>query len=372
MIHLIRSNKLVLIKDAEVDELMGQLLLDEEKHPPTFLNVMRSISEESIQRASSVTVLGTVDFLELLEFQLVGSHLSLVGLNHLYRRAREGVDVCEFSLFVAELTNPNCIHSTAAGIQKVLTLLPKPNVALVSRYPGILDNGSKYLVFPIRSIVPMDFDCIIVAENKGCIVRTPQGDIVYIDNNHNRVKSQQMLLERFVKGELSNAASLFLECYTNNPKAPFHCDLLWQAIGHAGKARRSLLVYTRGHATQLLSSLIPPSYLHQTSHCIRECDRVASMDCPREDVKNALLRGSLGGGLLRMSSRPTAGLPPGFTTVVAEARVQVHYPLKCKLCACIDVEMMVCGKCRAARYCSKKCQLGHWKVHKKECLHFNK
>ena len=33
---------------------------------------------------------------------------------------------------------------------------------------------------------------------------------------------------------------------------------------------------------------------------------------------------------------------------------------------------MKCGQCRAVRYCSKKCQVEHWKTHKTKCKIFKK
>ena len=32
------------------------------------------------------------------------------------------------------------------------------------------------------------------------------------------------------------------------------------------------------------------------------------------------------------------------------------------------VRLRVCARCRAVRYCSRECQLGHWREHKSECV----
>lgn len=39
----------------------------------------------------------------------------------------------------------------------------------------------------------------------------------------------------------------------------------------------------------------------------------------------------------------------------------------CGACGVEGTKMMQCGKCKAARYCSKECQRSHWKEHKNSC-----
>jgi hypothetical protein len=41
---------------------------------------------------------------------------------------------------------------------------------------------------------------------------------------------------------------------------------------------------------------------------------------------------------------------------------------RCERCGRTDVKMRLCGKCRAARYCSEACQRAAWKQHKKTCV----
>jgi TPR repeat protein len=41
---------------------------------------------------------------------------------------------------------------------------------------------------------------------------------------------------------------------------------------------------------------------------------------------------------------------------------------RCERCGRTDVKMRLCGKCRAARYCSEACQRAAWKLHKQTCV----
>ena len=46
-----------------------------------------------------------------------------------------------------------------------------------------------------------------------------------------------------------------------------------------------------------------------------------------------------------------------------------------KVCMCclvkVDASGFRCGACRTARYCSRECQVKHWKVHKNICVDSN-
>lgn len=42
-------------------------------------------------------------------------------------------------------------------------------------------------------------------------------------------------------------------------------------------------------------------------------------------------------------------------------------PLSCDLCKKAIASIKRCGKCRVAAYCSRDCQVKHWKVHKRDC-----
>ncbi|KAK6510245.1 hypothetical protein TWF481_004962 [Arthrobotrys musiformis] len=42
-------------------------------------------------------------------------------------------------------------------------------------------------------------------------------------------------------------------------------------------------------------------------------------------------------------------------------------PLRCAHCAKVAVQLMLCGRCKAVRYCGRTCQVAHYKEHKELC-----
>ncbi|KAK6346149.1 hypothetical protein TWF730_010481 [Orbilia blumenaviensis] len=42
-------------------------------------------------------------------------------------------------------------------------------------------------------------------------------------------------------------------------------------------------------------------------------------------------------------------------------------PVRCANCAKVAVELMLCGRCKAVRYCGRTCQVAHYKEHKALC-----
>ena len=63
---------------------------------------------------------------------------------------------------------------------------------------------------------------------------------------------------------------------------------------------------------------------------------------------------------------------PVFSTEAKKAVVRDdsgHKVSSCEKCKASDpnIKLLVCGKCKAARYCSKECQRDHWDEHKSFC-----
>jgi hypothetical protein len=63
-------------------------------------------------------------------------------------------------------------------------------------------------------------------------------------------------------------------------------------------------------------------------------------------------------------SQPVPALPPSAPREVGLGC--------CALCeetpACVAIKLSLCGRCRAAAYCSAGCQKAHWKLHKAKCV----
>ena len=41
--------------------------------------------------------------------------------------------------------------------------------------------------------------------------------------------------------------------------------------------------------------------------------------------------------------------------------------LRCQGCGSLSEDLKKCSRCKKVSYCSRECQKGHWKVHKKQC-----
>ena len=60
---------------------------------------------------------------------------------------------------------------------------------------------------------------------------------------------------------------------------------------------------------------------------------------------------------------------PESTSKKSNARLLRERHSRCNHCGYIGKEgaLQKCGRCKDAYYCSKECQVEHWKLHKKEC-----
>ena len=54
---------------------------------------------------------------------------------------------------------------------------------------------------------------------------------------------------------------------------------------------------------------------------------------------------------------------------ISNGKDMIGFPLyrACNYCDTTDGDMERCSRCKRTTYCSKKCQVAHWKIHKKGC-----
>ena len=72
--------------------------------------------------------------------------------------------------------------------------------------------------------------------------------------------------------------------------------------------------------------------------------------------------------LRSQSSAPEAGSTSVSTSVSKSTTTAGHQTSKCDHCGERKDKLLVCGRCRKARYCASECQKADWKVHKKSCV----
>ncbi|KAF3217001.1 hypothetical protein TWF106_008051 [Orbilia oligospora] len=70
--------------------------------------------------------------------------------------------------------------------------------------------------------------------------------------------------------------------------------------------------------------------------------------------------------VLRLARRRAEDL---LAALESENRVDSGFsaPVRCANCAKVAVQLMLCGRCKAVRYCGRTCQVGHYKEHRELC-----
>merc|ERR1712087_242685 len=76
----------------------------------------------------------------------------------------------------------------------------------------------------------------------------------------------------------------------------------------------------------------------------------------------------------RACPRPQRAISPGRQIHVKNAKHTGKLRL-CDSCGKLETkkgEMLACSKCHKVTYCSKECQIAHWKAHKSDCKKWRK
>jgi len=71
-------------------------------------------------------------------------------------------------------------------------------------------------------------------------------------------------------------------------------------------------------------------------------------------------------GVLRLARKRAEDL---LAVAESPSRIEdgLSAPAQCANCARVSVQLMLCGRCKAVRYCGRTCQVAHYKAHKAVC-----